>query len=92
MNQQEIDAFLKKRNEEREQKETFDKLMGQFKESDFNQNLKSVAFWTDEQPQIVWLHSDRKCECSLCGIAANNYYIQNDKKVFACLSCRLQIK
>lgn len=91
MNQTEIDALLKQRGEEQKNKEQLDQLLGQLKESDFNQNLKSVAFWTAEQ-RIVWLHSDRKCECSLCGIAASNYYLKNHKKVFACTSCSLRIK
>ncbi len=67
-------------------------FMGQFKESDFNQNLTMVGFVTKEQG-IFWHHSDRKCECFHCGIACDNYCLKKDgKKLFACSSCLFKIK
>lgn len=83
MNQAEIDALLKQRAEEQTSKEQLEKLMAKFQ---FNQNLQPVAVCTDN-PRVVWLHSERKCECVVCGIAASNYCVKNDKKVFACPSC-----
>ncbi len=91
MNENEIKEFLKQSNEKRRLKESVDDVMKQFKESDFNPNLKHVAFCSKEQG-IVWLHSDRKCDCSVCGIAAENYRVCSGKKVFACTSCSIQIK
>jgi len=92
MNQQEIDAFLKQSNENRRRKEEFEELMKKHcKDSDFNQDLKSVAFMAKEQG-IMWYHSEKHCECSVCGISAADYRLLNGKKIFACKDCSFHIK
>ena len=91
MNENEIKEFLKKRREEQKTKDHLDDLMKTFKDSDFNQDLKSESYWTDEQ-KITWLYAEKNSECFYCGITTQTYYLKKGKKLFACTSCGSLIK
>lgn len=91
MNEEEIKEFLKQRREKQQDKDRLDDFMKTCKESDFNQDLKSEAFWTDEQ-KIMWLYSDRNSECFYCGIATSKYCVQKNGKLFACTTCGMSLK
>lgn len=74
-------------------KEMLDEEMAKFKDSDFNQNLKTVWMMEDNQ-EIVWYPTEenRNFECDKCGIKAANYCMLKGKKTFACSSCMWSYK
>lgn len=91
MNEEEIAAFMKESNKKRLDKERLDEQMSKFKDSDFNENLKS-EYMKEESQGIGWLFAEKKSECFHCGMSTNMYRLFNAKKQFACTSCWYTVK
>jgi len=91
MNESEIANFMKESNRKRLEKEHIDKIMSNFKDSDFNPDIKSTCM-IEKNQGIGWIFAEKKSECYFCGIATDMYRLVNDCKQFACSSCWVNVK